>query len=152
MSKTEQEETKAAAAENEVMAHEEEPVRTSTLEQLRKSVTEDDSAPTATLTLRKILGGDILSGELMRRQVWLFLLIALFITVYVAFRYQCQQDMIDIAKLELRLTDAKYKALSSSSNLTERCRESHVLDMLRAHQDSLIHTSTQPPYKIYIPE
>lgn len=124
----------------------------STLEQLKHSVTEDDDAPAATLTLRKILGGDILSAQMMRRQVWLCLLIALFLTVYVAFRYQCQQDMIDIAQLENQLVDAKYKALSSSSSLTERCRESQVLQMLRIHQDSTLHVSNQPPYKIYLPQ
>lgn len=123
-----------------------------TLEQLKKSVTEDDDAPTSALTLRKILGGDILSAQLVRRQVWLCLLIALFLTFYVAFRYQCQQDMIDIAQLEAELTDAKYKALSSSSTLTERCRESQVLEVLKLNQDSTLHTSSQPPYKIYVRE
>lgn len=123
-----------------------------TLEQLKESVSEDDDAPVSSLTLRKILGGDILSAQLVRQQVWLCLLIALFLTFYVAFRYQCQQDMIDIAQLEMDLTDAKYKALSSSSQLTECCRESQVLELLRANKDSLIHTSNQPPFKVYVPE
>lgn len=125
---------------------------TSTLEQIRQSVSEDDDAPIGSLTLRKILGGDILSAQLVRRQIWLLLLIVLFITVYVAFRYQCQQDMLDISQLESELTDAKYKALSSSSNLTERCRESHVLEALRSNKDSVLHASNQPPYNIYVPE
>lgn len=124
----------------------------SPLQQLKNSVTEDDDAASGTLSLRTILGGDLLTAEMVRRQVWLILLISLFLTVYVAFRYQCQEDMINIAQLENRLTDAKYKALSSSSTLTERCRESRVLDMLRAHQDSTLHSSNQPPYKITIPE
>ena len=124
----------------------------STLRQLKESVTEDDDAPASSLSLRTILGGDLLTADMVRRQVWLCLLIALFLTVYVAFRYQCQQDMIDIAQLESQLTDAKFNALSSSSSLTERCRESHVLNVLRAHQDSTLHSSNQPPFKIYIPE
>ena len=123
-----------------------------TLEQIKQSVSEDDDAPIGTLTLRKILGGDILSAQLVRRQVWLLLLIVVFITVYVAFRYQCQQDMLDIAQLETQLVDSKYKALSSSSNLTERCRESHVIDALRNNKDSVLHQSQQPPYKIFVPE
>ena len=57
-----------------------------------------------------------------------------------------------IDKLEKELEDAKYKALSSSSALTERCRESHILEMLRANKDSLLHPSEQPPYIINIPE
>ncbi len=123
----------------------------STLDELRQRVTEDDDAPISTLTLRKILGGDYLSAAMVRRQVWLCLLIGVFLTIYVAFRYQCQQDMIDIAQLENQLGDAKYKALSSSSQLTERCRESHVLEMLRAHNDSTLNTTVQPPYKIQVP-
>ena len=122
-----------------------------TLRQLTQSVSEDDTMPSGTVTLRKIIGGDFLSGW-VRRQVWLLLLIALFITVYVAIRYQCQQDMIDIAQLETELTDAKYKALSSSSDLTERCRESHVLEALSNNKDSLLRVSKQPPYKIEVPE
>ena len=124
----------------------------STLEQLKQNVSEDDDEPIGTLTLRKILGGDILSAQMVRRQVWLMLLVVLFITFYVAFRYQCQQDMLDIAQLENELTDAKYKALSSSSRLTERCRESRVLEALRNNEDSLLHASAQPPFKIFVPE
>ncbi len=88
----------------------------------------------------------------MRSQIWLFVLIVVFTIVYVAFRYQCQQDMIAIDKLENELKDAKYKALSSSSTLTERCRESHVLELLKNRNDSLLRPSDQPPYIINVPE
>lgn len=121
-------------------------------EAIRESVREDDSRPLATLTFRKILGGDILTAQLVRSQIWLVVLIVLFTIVYVAFRYQCQQDMIAIDKLESELKDAKYKALSSSSTLTERCRESHILEMLKNGEDSLFHPADQPPYIIEIPE
>ena len=119
-----------------------------TLKKIGKNVSEDDTMPTGTVTLRKVLGGDILSTELVRPQVWLFLLIVVFIVVSVAFRYQCQQDMIQIDKLEKDLKDARYKALESASTLTEKCRESHVLNILRANQDSTLHTSDQPPFII----
>ena len=121
-------------------------------EAIRKSAREDDPKPSPTLTLRKILGGDILNAQLVRSQIWLVVLIVLFTIVYVAFRYQCQQDMIAIDKLETELKDAKYKALSSSSALTERCRESHILEMLKNNADSLLHPAEQPPYIINVPE
>lgn len=124
----------------------------SAFEQIAQNVSEDDDTPVGSLTLKKILGGDYLSAQMVRHQVWLILLIVLFITVYVAFRYQCQQDMLDIAQKESELLDAKYKAMSSSSTLTERCRESRVLDMLRANKDSVLHMSDQPPYIINVPE
>jgi len=123
-----------------------------TLQRLRETASEEDPKPSSQLTLRTILGGDLLTTDVVRSQIWLFVLIVAFAIVYVAFRYQCQQDVLDIAQLENELTDAKYKALSSSSNLTERCRESHVLEALRNNEDSVLQTSNQPPYKIEIPE
>lgn len=126
--------------------------KASTLELLRQSVSEEDEVPASSLTLRTILGGDILYAEMLRKQLWLIVLIVFFTIIYVAFRYQCQQDMITIDKMETELKDAKYKALSSSSTLTERCRESHVLEILKNNKDSLLKASDQPPYIINVPE
>ena len=124
----------------------------SKLKEIRQNVSEEDSVPVGALTLRKILGGDFLSADLMRRNIWPLVLVVFFTVVYVAVRYQCQQDMILIDKMEGQLKDAKYKALSSSSTLTERCRESQVLKVLRENHDSLLRISDQPPYIINIPE
>lgn len=123
-----------------------------TIQMIKESASEEDPKPSGQLNLRTILGGDLLTTEVVRSQIWLFVLIVAFSIVYVAFRYQCQQDMIAIDKLEHKLTDAKYKALSSSSTLTEKCRESHVLDILKQNQDSLLHQADQPPYIIEVPE
>ena len=122
------------------------------LKEIKKSVSEDDTIPVGTLTLRKILGGDFLSAELVRHNIWTLVLVVFFTVVYVAFRYQCQQDLIQINKKEAELKNAKYKALSSSSALTERCRESQILERLRQNQDSLLRVSDQPPYIINVPE
>ena len=122
------------------------------LKEIKANVSEDDTTPVGALTLRKILGGDILSADLVRRNIWMFVLVAFFTVAYVAIRYQCQQDLIQIDKMEAKLKDAKYKALSSSSTLTERCRESQVLKVLRQNNDSLLHVSDQPPYIINVPE
>ena len=123
-----------------------------TLQRLRETASEEDPKPSSQLTLRTILGGDLLTTDVVRSQIWLFVLIVAFAIVYVAFRYQCQQDMIAIDKLERDLMDAKFKALSSSSTLTEKCRESHVLDILKQNQDSLLHRADQPPYIIEVPD
>ena len=121
-----------------------------TIQKIKETVKEEDPKLSSTLTLRTILGGDFLTAEMVRRQIWLIMLIVLFAIVYVAFRYQCQQDMIAIDKMEKELLDAKYKALSSSSTLTEKCRESHVLDALRNNKDSVLHIADQPPYIITV--
>jgi len=123
-----------------------------TLKKIKESVHESDPKPSKNLTLRSILGGDILSAELLRRQVWLILLVVLFIVIYVGNRYQCQRDMITIDRMEREVLDAKYRALSSSSRLTERCRESHVLEGLKANRDSTLHPADQPPYIVSVPD
>ena len=123
-----------------------------TIQLIKEKAKEEDPRPTSAMTLRTILGGDFLTADMVRRQIWLFVLMVIFCIVYVAIRYQCQQDMIAIDKLEKQLLDAKYKALSSSSTLTEKCRESHVLEALKQNRDSLLHIADQPPYIIDVPE
>lgn len=119
---------------------------------IREQATEDEAPMSSTFSLRKILGGDVLSTSFMRRQVWLFLLIALFIVVYIANRYSCQQDIIEIDALQKELKDAKYKALSSNSKLTEQSRQSNVLEMLKNNKDSTLKMPNQPPYIITVPD
>lgn len=121
-------------------------------EVIREQATEDEAPLSSTFSLRKILGGDVLSTSFMRRQVWLFLLIALFIVVYIANRYSCQLDIIEIDALQKELKDAKYKALSSNSKLTELSRQSNVLEMLKNNKDSTLKMPTQPPYIITVPD
>ena len=122
------------------------------IQKIKDKVKEEDPKLTPSLNLRTILGGDFLTAEMVRRQIWLIVLMVLFTIIYVASRYQCQQDLIAIDKLEKELLHAKYKALSSSSTLTEKCRESHVLEALKQNKDSLLHISDQPPYIINVPE
>ena len=123
-----------------------------TIQKIKDKVKEEDPKLTPSLNLRTILGGDFLTADMVRRQIWLIVLMVLFTIIYVASRYQCQQDLIAIDKLEKELLHAKYKALSSSSTLTEKCRESHVLEALKQNRDTLLHISDQPPYIINVPE
>ena len=141
------EDTKFRAEKEEVVES-----KASALEMLKNSVSEEDSKPTAQLSLKMILGGDILNAQFVRRQLWLIVIVVVFVIIYVASRYQCQQDMIKIANMELELKDAKYRALSISSKLTERSRESHVLKLLKENNDSLLKASDQPPYIINVPK
>ena len=126
----------------------------SALEQAMKDQAREDEKPqSSNFTLRKILGGDWLTAELLRRQIGVILLITGFIIVYISNRYSCQKDMLEIDRLNSVLTDAKYKALSTASSLTEICRESNVMEMLRTHSDSgVLKVANQPPYIIQVPK
>ncbi len=123
-----------------------------TLKKIQETAQDSDTRPGQQLTPKSVLGGDFLTAGFMWSQVGVILLVVVFTLVYIGFRYQCQQDMVAIRKLEIQLKDAKNKALAASSTLTERCRESHVLEMLRQNNDSLLHIADQPPYVIQVPE
>lgn len=121
-------------------------------EAIVKQATEDEAPQSSNFTLRKILGGDILTAQIIRRQIWLVMLVVLFVIVYISNRYSIQKDLIELDMLQTELQDAKYNALSSSSQITEKSRESNVLEMLKNNQDSILHIATQPPYIINVPE
>ena len=121
-------------------------------EVLAKQAIEEEASGSSSFTLRKILGGDILTAQIIRRQIWLVILIVFFVIIYISNRYNIQNDIIELDKLQKELQDTKYKALSTSSQITEKSRESNVLDMLKNNKDSVLHIATQPPYIINIPE
>ena len=121
------------------------------LKRIKESTSEDDETPVGALTLEQMLGGDYLFA-MVRHQVILILFVVFCFVFYIGVRYQCEQDVLEINQLEKDLVDAKYRALSSSSNLTELCRQSNVLRVLHENQDTLLHLSDQPPYIIEVPE
>ena len=125
---------------------------TSLREAIKEQATEDEAPQSKNFTLRKILGGDILSTQTIRSQIWIILLITGFLIIYISNRYSCQQDLIEIDALQKELKEAKYKALSSSSQLTERSRESRVLKLLQENKDSVLKIPNQPPYIIQVKE
>lgn len=113
---------------------------------------EDEQPQSSNFTLRKILGGDILSAHILRNNIWLIIVIVGFIIVYISNRYSVQKYLLKIDKLNTELEDAKYRALSSSSQLTEKSRESHILELLKNRKDSVLKMSDRPPYIINVPE
>ncbi|WP_235899244.1 FtsL-like putative cell division protein [Hallella mizrahii] len=121
-------------------------------EVIEEQATEDEAPQSRLFSLKKILGGDILYTSFVRKQIWLFMLIGAFLIVYIGSRYSCQQDLIQIDKLQVKLKDAKYKALSSTSQLTEISRESNVIELLKNNKDSVLKIPSAPPYKIEVPE
>ena len=121
-------------------------------EVIAKQAIEEEASGSSSFTLRKILGGDILTAQIIRRQIWLVILIVFFVIIYISNRYNIQNDIIELDKLQKELQDTKYKALSTSSQITEKSRESNVLDMLKDNKDSVLHIATQPPYIINVPE
>lgn len=99
------------------------------------------------LTWKTILGGDILTHRFFRRQVKLLALLVVYAVIYIGNRYNVQRQMIEIDRLEKELTDIKYDALTRTSELTEKSRQSRIEDYI-SQEESELRTSTNPPYLI----
>ena len=76
------------------------------------------------------------------------MLIVALLIVYISNRYYSDQEMQTIDDLQKELVDAKYKALASASLLTEKCRQSKVLEMLKENDDTLLSIPDRPPFII----
>ena len=146
-------ETSSPAEEQKAQPETPKPAPQASLKEvIAKQAIEEEESGSASFTLRKILGGDIFTAQIIRKQIWLFMLIVFFIIIYISNRYSIQKDLIELDQLQKELQDTKYRALSTSSQITEKSRESNVLNMLKHSKDSTLHIATQPPYIINVPE
>lgn len=136
---------KPAGKEGEAVA---EAIRQAIEEQAR----EDENPHSTNYTLRQIIGGEMLQTGVMRKNVGLMAVVGLFLFVSVTNRYSVQEKLKEINRLEAKLKDAKYRALSTGSKYTEKTRLSFVLQALRNSKDSVLKIPDQPPYKIQVPE
>lgn len=107
---------------------------------------QDTSSP---FSLSKTLGGVIIARAL-QKQIWLVLLICAFLIIYINNRYICQKKMVEIAKTEQLLMKARYKATVCTSILTEKSRESNIMELLYNYGDSTLTIPTDPPYLITV--
>lgn len=99
------------------------------------------------ITLKSILGGDILAHDFLKRQANLIIMIVIMTILYIDNRYSSQQELIEIDRLKKELTDIKYDALTISSELTERSRQSRIEEYIAA-KGTPLETAATSPYKI----
>lgn len=99
------------------------------------------------ITLKSILGGDILAHEFLRRQANLLILIVFLTILYIDNRYSSQQELIEIDRLKKELVDIKYDALTISSELTEKSRQSRIEKYI-SDKGTPLKTAATPPYLI----
>jgi hypothetical protein len=96
---------------------------------------------------KSILGGDILANDFFKRQTSLLILIMVLTILYIDNRYTSQQELIEIDRLKKELTDIKYDALTRSSELMEKSRQSRIEEYIST-EESPLETSTNRPYLI----
>ena len=98
-------------------------------------------------SFKSILGGDILAGDFFRRQSKLLVLLMVLVVFYIHNRYASQRQQIEIDKLRKELIDIKYDALTRSSELMEKSRQSRIEQYISS-RGSELRTATSPPYVI----
>ena len=99
------------------------------------------------MSIRSILGGDILANDFFKRQTSLLILIMILTILYIDNRYTSQQELIEIDRLKKELTDIKYDALTRSSELMEKSRQSRIEEYIST-EESHLETATNRPYLI----
>lgn len=118
------------------------------IEKLKQFTEEDENKNSSSSSLRSILGGDFLTAKMVRGQLGLIILIAIFFIFYINNRYKNQAELIEIDNLKKELDDARFRALTRSSELTSRSRQSYIEDYLRSNKDSLLQISSSSPFVI----
>ena len=114
-----------------------------------KQKKQKENASPKHMSIRSILGGDILANDFFKRQTSLLILIMVLTILYINNRYESQQEMIEIDRLKKELTDVKYDALTRSSELMEKSRQSRIEEYIATQENSL-GTAKNRPYLIKI--
>ena len=113
----------------------------------KKQKKQKESTSSKHMSIRSILGGDILANDFFKRQTNLLILIMVLTILYIDNRYECQQEMIEIDRLKKELIDIKYDALTRSSELMEKSRQSRIEEYIST-EESHLETATNRPYLI----
>lgn len=109
---------------------------------------QDTSSP---FSISRTLGGVIIARA-VQRQIGLVLLVCAFLIIYISNRYLCQKKVVEIAKTERQMRDMHNKAVACTSMLTEKSRESYVMQLLSAYGDSTLTVPSEPPFLIRVKE
>lgn len=117
---------------------------------IKEFTEEDEDKEPATLSLRKILGGDFLSAGFVRKQLLLIILIFACFFVHISYRYINQKELIEIDKAKQNLDNVRFNMLTRFSELTAISRQTYLEKKLKESKDSTLETSTNPPYIIYL--
>ena len=110
-----------------------------------KRLTDWDDNESVNVSLRTIIGGDVLAGRWFRRHLTFLLFLVFLAILYVTNRYAYQKEMIDNRKLTLALEDRRLRAVVATSNLTEYTRRSNISEQL---PDTTLRSSSKPFYYI----
>lgn len=124
----------------------------------RKKTTNREFIPTkqeikesSKFSLKELLGGNVLSKEVVTRQIPFLLFVTTAILLYIFNQYRGEHVMGQIMELEKRVREMRAEAVSTGFDLQEMSRQSEVTGMI-LEQGLPLQEAKTPPYKIEIDE
>ena len=94
-----------------------------------------------------IMGGRIFTSEIFTKNAMLMGLIVLYCFLYVSNRYQHEQEIMKIYKLNKRKNEIRNNLLTIKSEFAYQCRLSEI-EKLLDEKGSDFRTLSKPPYRI----
>lgn len=138
--------------QDNVLQAEEEPREESSKAKLLNSLVNDEDEDEEKVRdikhWKDIMHAMSIDGQWFKHQMGVIFMIVAGIILYITFRYQAQQEMIEEDMLRKELLDWKYRSMTRNSELTLKTRQSQLEDMLKAHGDSTLKPSNTPPFTL----
>lgn len=94
-----------------------------------------------------IMGGRIFTSDIFTKNAMLMGLIVLYSFLYVSNRYQHEQEIMKIYKLNKRKNEIRNNLLTIKSEFAYQCRLSEIEKLLN-EKGSDFQTLSKPPYRI----
>lgn len=102
------------------------------------------------MSLYTLLFGDFLTADTLRHNAGFIVLVVVCMLLYIGNGYSTQQELIEVNSLKEQVEDARYNALTRSSELLEKSRQSHIEEYLYSKGDSSLQTATTSPYVLIV--
>ena len=94
-----------------------------------------------------VFAGNILTKKNLTKQ-WILVLLLIFLAfIYIGNRYSCEEKIAEIERLQIKLVDVKFEALTRSSELMEMGKQSQVQKLINSKNINLMESTTSP-YRI----
>ncbi len=100
------------------------------------------------LSLLYVLGGGVLTENFIVKHTRMIVLVVIMTFFFIGNRYTCMQKLREIDRLQQRLRDIRFEALSVSSELTENSRQSQI-EALIEEQGIELEGAKTPPYELH---
>ena len=113
--------------------------------------TKQEIKESSKFSLKDLLGGNVLSKEVVTRQIPFLLFITIAILLYIFNQYRGENVMSQIMSLEKRVREMRAESVSTAFDLQELSKQSEVTRMV-TDQGLPLKEAKTPPYKIEMDE